>query len=151
MPEYSYFGKALNVAQFAALVPTGQISRYQWSPSARGSRSTGTRSFVGCNLILGFRWSPADSSTGDRGLADYTDDAEHYIKTVNGSSATYSYGGAGLRVVQVVGGTTTVYTYSGTNVIPEYANGPLSKENIYSGSSTRRTSLGSHSRVRQCA
>jgi RHS repeat-associated protein len=65
----------------------------------------------------------------------YTYDAEN--RTVNYSSAAYTYDGRGLRVKKVSGSTTTVYIFSGSKVIAEYDNGAAvgspSREYIYVG------------------
>ncbi len=83
--------------------------------------------------------STARGNLTNDGLNTYTYDAENRIKIVNGTGATYSYDGAGLRVKKEASGQSTVYIYSGTKVITEYVNGSLSKEYIYSGSALLAT------------
>ena len=68
--------------------------------------------------MAGFAYDASGNMTND-GLNTYTYDAESRIKTMNGSGATYSYDGAGLRVKKVASGVTTRYIYSGTRVIAE--------------------------------
>ncbi len=63
-------------------------------------------------------------------------DAENRLTsfTSGGSTATYQYDGHGLRVKKTVGATTTISIRKGVNVIAEYVNGSLSKENVYNKS-----------------
>ncbi|MFQ5723020.1 MAG: RHS repeat-associated core domain-containing protein, partial [Terriglobia bacterium] len=97
------------------------------------------------NIDPAYDYDDAGNLTSD-GLNTYTYDAENRIKTVNGTGATYYYGGAGLRVKKVTGGTTTRYIFSGTKVIAEYVNGAAvgspTREYIYSGSTLLATLEG---------
>jgi RHS repeat-associated protein len=94
----------------------------------------------------GYAYDAAGNMTNDS-LHAYTFDAENRIKTVDGTEATYTYSGP-TRLKKADKSGTTVYIYSGSKVIAEYANGSLSKEYVYWGSTLLATHEGSGSTLR---
>lgn len=99
----------------------------------------------------GFTYDAGGNLTQDgtgTGTHAYKYDAENRMILVdNGSTATYTDDGAGLRVKKVAGSTTSRYAFSGTRVIAEYVNGAAvgspTREYIYSGSRLLATVEGS--------
>lgn len=128
--DYDRYGNRKNQNVTAGSAPAPQLTI---NPST--NRITDT----------GFSYDLAGNMTQD-GLNTYSHDAENRIKTVNGTAATYSYDGAGLRAKKVAGAQSTVYIFSGTKVIAEYVNGAAvnapTREYIYAGSQLLATIEG---------
>lgn len=97
------------------------------------------------NQISGFTYDNAGNLTND-GAFTYSYDGPNRMKQAqqiaapNTTTASTYFGP--LRIVKNVGSSTTVYIYSGSKPIAEYANGGLSKEYIYAGSTLLATIAG---------
>jgi RHS repeat-associated protein len=98
------------------------------------------------NQIIGYCYDTAgnltDTVTCPSGNHQYTYDGANRLVNVSSATAAYTYFGP-LRIKKTVSGTITRYIYSGSKTIAEYANGALSKEYIYAGSTLVATIAGS--------
>lgn len=119
--DYDRFGNRKNQNVLAGSAPAPQLAI-----SSTTNRITST----------GYTYDASGNLTNDT-LHSYVYDGENRVTQADaGTTATYTYDGAGLRVKKVAGSSTTRYVFSGTKVIAEYtgATPTLSKEYIYAGS-----------------
>jgi RHS repeat-associated protein len=72
-----------------------------------------------CNPVAQYCYDAAGDLLQDNNNHVYTYDGEARIKTVDGTTATYTYGADGQRVRKDANGSSTEYVYFGGNVIAE--------------------------------
>jgi RHS repeat-associated protein len=99
------------------------------------------------NQIIGYCYDGAgnllDQGTCPVGSHQYVYDGANRLVSVSSSTAAYAYFGP-LRIKKTLSGTVTRYIYAGSKPIAEYANGTLSKEYIYAGSTLIATIAGTN-------